>query len=309
MNGAKVWLTGGHGFLGTHLAERFARGGAEVIAPTHAECDLARSEDVTAALRRAAPQLVVHAAADVGGLGYNQECPADIFRNNLRMACNVLDGCSRQGAAKLVIVGSACAYPGAAAGALAEADFLSGPMHASVECYGLSKRALYLGARAYRQQHGLGSVFLLVTNLYGPHDKFDPSESHVVAALIRKFVEAVDAGDDAVDCWGTGAPVREFLYAPDCADAVFEAARRYESPEPLNVGTGVGTSIRELAELVGRLTGFAGEIRWDASRPDGVMRKVLDVARIGGELGWSAATGLEDGLRQTIQWYRESRGA
>lgn len=185
-----------------------------------------------------------------------------------------------------------------------EADFLAGPMHLSVECYGFSKRALYLGARAYREQHGLDSVFLVLTNLYGPHDKFDPEESHVVAALVRKFVGAVGRGDPAVECWGTGAPIREFLYAPDCAEAVLRAAERYEAPEPLNVGTGIGTSIGELADLIGRITGFEGEVRWDAAQPNGAMKKVLDVSRMTAALGWSPPTGLEEGLRATVEWYR-----
>ncbi|MCK4282899.1 MAG: NAD-dependent epimerase/dehydratase family protein, partial [Candidatus Brocadiae bacterium] len=278
------------------------------------ECDLTRYEEAARLFADVRPEIVVHAAADVGGIGYNRLYPADIFRNNLLMACNVLEACRRHsvavrrpGVQKLVIVGSSCAYPGEVPATMREADFLAGPMHPSVECYGFSKRALYLGAKAYGEQFGLNSIFLLVTNMYGPHDKFDPKESHVVAALVRKFVEACDSGDPAVECWGTGAPVREFLYVEDCAEAVLRAAERYEGPDPLNVGTGIGTSIRELAETIARITEFDGEVCWDATKPDGAMKKVLDVSRMVEALDWSPPTGLEEGLGRTIEWYRANR--
>ncbi len=304
VQGKAVTVTGGGGFLGTHLVARFRRAGADVSAPRSTDYDLTRPEDTRSAFERFRPAVVVHAAAAVGGIGYNRLYPADIFRNNLLMSCNVLEACRRHGVEKVVIIGSACAYPGDVTGTLNEADFLAGPMHASVECYGFSKRALYLGARAYGEQYGLQSIFLVLTNLYGPHDKFEPEESHVVAALVRKFVEAADRGDPAVECWGTGAPIREFLYAPDCAEAVVRAAERYDAPEPLNVGTGIGTSIKELAEMLARITGFEGEVKWDASKPDGAMKKVLDVSRMKEALDWVPTTGLQDGLRATVEWYR-----
>jgi len=304
VRGKRVMVTGGGGFLGTHLLARFKRAGADVAAPRSAECDLTLREGARAAFERSRPAVVVHAAADVGGIGYNRLYPADIFRNNLTMTCNVLEACRRHGVEKLVIIGSACAYPGDVTGTLNEADFLAGPMHPSVECYGFSKRGLYLGARAYREQYGFDSIFLVLTNLYGPHDKFDPDESHVVAALVRKFAEAAERGGPVVECWGTGAPIREFLYAPDCAEAVLRAAERYDAPEPLNIGTGIGTSIRELAEMLARITGFEGELRWDASKPDGAMKKVLDVSRMKEALDWRPPTGLQDGLRATVEWYR-----
>ncbi len=312
MAGKRVLVTGGGGFFGTHLVRRFEQAGAQVCAPRHADCDLARweqTEEAFGAPATAGPQLVVHAAADVGGIGYNRLYPADILRNNLLMSCNVAEACRQHGVEKLVMIGSACAYPGDVTGMLKEEAFLAGPMHPSVECYGFSKRALYLAAKAYHEQYGLNSIFLLLTNLYGPHDKFDPEESHVVAALIRKFVEAAEAGSPQVECWGTGAPIREFLYARDGAEAVLRAAGRYDDPEPLNIGTGIGTSIRELAELTGRLTDFRGEICWDASKPDGAMKKVLDVSRMAEALDWTAPTGLEDGLKETIEWYRSNRPA
>jgi GDP-L-fucose synthase len=307
--GKRVAITGGGGFLGTHLAERFRRGRAEVSVLRSADFDLLRPDEAGRAVRELRPQLLVHAAADVGGIGYNRLRPADIFHNNLLMACNVLRACRDHGVGKLVIIGSACAYPGKVEGTMKEADFLGGPMHPSVECYGLSKRALYLGARAYREQYGLESVFLLLTNLYGPHDKYGEEDSHVVAALIRRFVEAVERHEPVVECWGTGRPVREFLYAPDCADAVFRAAEVYEGPEPLNVGTGIGTSIRDLAEMIADATGFQGEIRWNTAMPDGAMKKVLDVSRMKSVLQWRPATSLREGIALTVEWYRNSRVA
>ena len=309
INGKKIAITGGGGFLGTHLAARFEQGGANVCVPRSAQCDLRDYGPANAWLQEVRPDVVVHAAADVGGIGYIRACPADIFRNNLLMCCNVLEGCRRIGVEKLVIIGSACAYPGEVSGVLREEDFLAGQMHTSVESYGFSKRALYLGAKAYRDQYGLNSIFLVLTNLFGPHDKYDPAESHVVAALIRKFVEAVDNDDPVVECWGTGTPIREFLYAPDCAAAAFLAAELYHDLQPLNIGTGVGTSIKELAETVARLAQFRGEIRWDTNKPDGAMKKVLDVSHMTEALSWRPSTSLEDGLRRTIQWYRENRPA
>lgn len=300
----RVLITGGRGFLGTYLVQRFEQAGDDVVAAGGLECDLRHALSVTTLLARLQPDIVVHAAADVGGIGYDRDFPAGVFRNNLLMTCNVLEACCQLPVEKLVLIGSSCAYPGDTPDLLREADFMAGPMHPSVECYGFSKRALYLGARAYRKEYGLNSIFLLLTNIYGPHDKFDPEESHVVAALVRKFVEAADQGDPVVECWGTGAPIREFLYAADAAEAVYRATECYESPEPLNIGTGIGTSIRELAQMIARLTGFKGVIGWDSTKPDGAFKKVLDVSHMRAALAWSPSTGLEEGLRQTVDWYR-----
>jgi GDP-L-fucose synthase len=305
LKGKRICLTGGSGFLGTNIKEYLRENGIEFSCPTRAEYDLTRPEDTERMLAKMHPDIILHAAADVGGIGYNRLYPADIFRNNLRMAVNILDAAARHKVAKCVLIGSACAYPGETQGKLKEDEFLNGPMHESVEVYGFSKRALYLGAKAYRKQYGLNSIFLLLTNLYGPHDKFDPSESHVVAALIRKFMEAARDNLPEVVCWGTGKPVREFLYSRDCAEAICLAAEKYNSPEPLNIGTGVGTTIQELAELLRRATGYKGNIRWDASKPDGAMKKVLDVSRMKLFLGWEPQTSLEDGLRKTIEWCKK----
>lgn len=304
----KVMVTGGSGFLGSFIVESLERRGHEVSVPRSKDYDLTDLESTRSAISDLSPDLIVHAAADVGGIGYNQLFPADIFANNLRMACNVMQAASESSIEKLVNVGSACAYPGEVDGLMKEDSFLEGAMHPSVEVYGLSKRALYLGAEAYRQQFGLNSIFLVITNLYGPKDKYNPKDSHVVAAMIRRFVEAVDDDVPGVVCWGTGSPTREFMYAADCAEAIVEAAESYSGIEPLNIGTGVGTTIKDLAELTAKAAGYDGTIDWDSSKPDGAMYKVLDVSRMDKALnGFKATTSIEDGLKQTVEWFREVR--
>lgn len=302
-----VMVTGGGGFLGRHVVERFRTRGYEVSVPRSRDYDLRTVDGTRAAFADFAPDIVVHAAADVGGIGYNQICPADIFTNNVRMACNVMEAAKDAGIEKLVHVGSACAYPGDVAGSMSEDSFLDGPMHPSVEVYGFSKRALFLGARAYRQQYGLRSIFLLLTNLYGPWDKYDPKDSHVVAAMVRRFVEAVDEGVQEVVCWGTGTPVREFMYVEDCAEAIVLCTEKYDAEGPLNIGTGIGTTISELAEASAEAAGYRGAIKWDPSRPDGAMRKVLDVSRMEEAIGRPGrAAPLREGLAATVAWYREN---
>ena len=301
--GKRVVVTGGGGFLGRHLVERFSRESAHVSTPRSREYDLVNLDAARRMFSDHRCDVAVHAAADVGGIGYNRLYPADIFVNNLLMTSNILQAAKEASVEKLVIIGSACAYPGEASGLLTEEDLLSGPLHPTVEVYGFSKRALYIGAKAFREQYGLNSIFLLLTNLYGPWDKMSPNESHVVAALVRKFTEAKRDGKQEVVCWGTGKPVREFLYVADCADAIVRATQLYDKPEPLNIGTGVGTSIRELADLLADVTGYEGSIIWDTSKLDGAMGKVLDVTRMKAELGWEASVSMREGLARTIEWY------
>lgn len=302
LKGKHVMVTGGSGFLGRHIVEAFQREGAQVTTPRSREYDLTNPTSAQHAFAALSPEIVVHAAADVGGIGYNQLVPAQIFYNNLMMAGNILRYAAESKVQKLVIIGSACAYPGDVAGDLQESAFMNGPLHPSVECYGFSKRALHIGAKAYHEQYGLNSIFLMLTNLYGPWDKYDPKDSHVVAALIRKFVEAKERDEPQVVCWGTGAPVREFLYVDDCAEAVVRATQRYDKIDPINIGTGVGTTIKELADTLADVVGYQGEVVWDTSRPDGVMRKVLDVTRMQAELGWTPNTSLREGLLRTTEW-------
>ena len=298
-----VLVTGGTGFLGRHIVNQLQKQGAHVFVPKNHEYDLTQLETVLAAFKVGRPQIVFHAAADVGGIGYNRIAPANIFRNNLLMAVNILEACRLYPVEKVVMIGSACAYPGHVDGLMSEDSFLAGAMHDSVEVYGFSKRALYLGGNAYRKQYGVNSIFLILTNLYGPYDKFDPKESHVVAALVRKFVEAKQQNAPSVACWGTGQPTREFMYVKDCAQAILRAAEVYNSPEPLNIGTGIGTTIKELAGTLKEITQYDGKIVWDTSMPDGAMYKALDISRMREKLEELRCTKLADGLRMTVDWY------
>lgn len=303
LRGKRITVTGGGGFLGRALVERFEREGAEVSAPRSARYNLVDLDTTRRMLTDQCPDVIVHAAADVGGIGYNRLYPADIFFNNLVMSANILQVAKEHSVEKLVIVGSACAYPGDSPGTLVEKDLLEGPLHESVECYGFSKRALFIGMKAFKEQYGLNSIFPVLTNVYGPWDKMEPDNSHVVAALIRKFVEAKRNRDSQVICWGTGRPVREFIYVEDAADAIVLATQNYNHAEPLNVGTGIGTSIKDLADLFVETTGFRGSVVWDTSKPDGALGKVLDVTRIKTQLGWKAKFSLAEGLARTIEWY------
>jgi len=305
--GKKVIVTGGKGFLGSHITDKLRESGAKVIALGSRDYNLVELSDTLRMMEDYKPEIVIHAAADVGGIGYNRLYPADIFYNNLKMATNILEASKQAELEKLIIIGSACAYPGEATGVLKEEDFLAGPMHESVEVYGFSKRALYLGAKAYKKQYGLNSIFLVLTNLYGPRDKFDPKESHVVAALIKKFVDAKIEGKKEVVIWGTGSPIREFLYVEDCAEAILLAGEKYSDVEPLNIGTGIGTSIKDLVYMIKEITEFDGELVWDTSKPDGAMKKVLDVSKMRKVLNWKPPTPLKEGLIKTVEWYKRYR--
>jgi len=299
----KVLVTGGSGFFGSHLAERLKEQGANVSISRSSENDLTKMDTVLELFEKIKPEYVFHAAADVGGIGYNRLYPADIFRNNVLMAVNVIEACRLNKIQKLISIGSACAYPGEVDGFMSEDSFQDGAMHESVEVYGFSKRSLYLGGKAYAKQYGLNSIFLILTNLYGERDKFDPKESHVVAALIKKFVDAKRNNEPDVQCWGTGNPIREFMYAEDCAKAIIKLAEVYNEQEPVNIGVGQGTSIKELAELLKKVTKYEGNIIWETSMPDGAMYKVLNIEKLKKLTGITEFTSLEKGLELTIDWY------
>jgi GDP-L-fucose synthase len=300
--GGTVLLTGGRGFFGRRIRDALAARGHDVAAPGRPEFDLMDRASVDRAMKEIRPKVVVHSAAYYGGLGICMTEPAELFHKNVVMLANLLDSAAKAGAKRFVSIGSACAYPGGIAGDMKEKDYWSGALHPSVEAYGFSKKVQQVGVNAYGRQYGITGQFPILTNLYGEHDVFGERRSHVVAALIKKFSDAVRAGAPEVHCWGTGAPVREFLYVGDAAEAI---ARLMETDckEPLNVGTGVGTTIRELSELTAKLTGFKGRIVWGDPAQDGVMRKVLDVSRMREVLGWSPPTSLEQGLSTTIRWY------
>jgi GDP-L-fucose synthase len=264
-------------------------------------------EEVREVFDDARPDLVFHLAAEVGGIGANQANPGRYWYANLMMGAHVLEQARLHETLKVVIAGTICAYPKFAPIPFREDDLWNGYPEETNAPYGVAKKAVLVGAQAYRDQYGLNAIFLLPVNLYGPGDNFDLETSHVIPALIRKMEEARLAGATEIELWGDGSPTREFLYVDDCADAVLLASERYDGPEPVNVGTGVETSIRELAELIAELTGYEGALRWNKSRPNGQPRRALDVSRAAERFGFRAAVPLRDGLVRTIEWFRSTR--
>ncbi|HWE37469.1 MAG TPA: NAD-dependent epimerase/dehydratase family protein [Isosphaeraceae bacterium] len=304
--GKRVTVTGGTGFLGQHLVKRLEKLGAKVFVPRRAEYNLTTLDACLRCVLEHPCDVLFHAAAYYGGIGINQAEPATLYYTNLVMGANLMEAARLAKVGKFVAIGTACSYPGYLEGHLKEDDLWAGPCHASVVNYGLTKKMMAVQALAYKRQYDLDSIHLILTNLYGPGDSYNPGRSHVVAALVRKFVEAELAGAPSVEVWGSGRPVREFLYVEDCADAIVLAAEKYDDVAmPLNLGTGVGTTIRELAETVCATSGYRGKMVWDADKPDGAPMKVLDVARMKRVLdGWTPPTALRDGLTKTISWYR-----
>ena len=302
----RILLTGGAGFLGTKVRERLeAAGAAEVFVPRRADYDLTDATAVARAYDDARPDTVVHLAAEVGGIGANRDNPGRYFFANMAMGLHLIEEARRRGTEKIVQVGTVCSYPKHTPVPFSEEELWNGYPEETNAPYGVAKKALLVMLQAYRAQYGLRGAYLLPVNLYGPGDNFDLESSHVIPALIRKCEEARIAGRDEVVCWGTGSASREFLYVDDCADAIVAAAQRYDGPEPINIGAHREITIRELTETIARLTGFEGELVWDTSKPDGQPRRCLDTSRASELLGFTASTSLEDGLRQTIAWYRE----
>jgi GDP-L-fucose synthase len=305
--GRRVLVTGGGGFLGSHIVDRLRAAGAEVSAPRSKDYDLRERPQVDRMLAELAPQVVIHAAVDGGGIGYMRCHSGSVYLNNTLMNTHLLDACYRAQIEKFVGVSSVCAYPRDAPVPMREEDLWEGYPEPTNAAYGLSKKMMMEHGKAYREQYGFSSVFPMPVNLYGPRDHFDPERSHVVPALIRKCVEARERGEDHIVAWGTGRATRELLYVEDCADAVVLAAERLDRSEPFNVGTGRETPVKELVEKVAAACGYRGEIRWDTSKPDGQPRKCLDVSRAREWLGWEAQVSLEEGLRRTVEWYLERR--
>jgi GDP-L-fucose synthase len=301
-----VLLTGARGFFGRRIAGALRANGFTVAAPGRPEFDLLDPTSVERTFDAVRPEIIVHSAAYYGGLGICVSEPAQIFHRNVLMGAHLLNTAARHHVKRFMAIGSACAYAGDVAGDMRERDFWAGPLHPSVESYGFTKKVQQVGLNAYRKQYGMEGQLPLITNLYGEHDVFGEYRSHVAAALVKKFADAVRSGANQVVCWGTGSPVREFIYVGDAAEAVVQLLKT-DYFEPLNIGTGIGTSIKELAELVARFTGFKGDIVWDGSKPDGVGRKVLDVTKMKQVLGWSPPTSLEAGLQLTIRWYLENK--
>jgi GDP-L-fucose synthase len=304
----RVLVTGGAGFLGKVVCRKLAeRGAGDIVVPRSADFELTRSEDVEKLFADSTPDLVIHLAARVGGIGANRERPADIYVSNLLMGTHVIEEARKRDVGKTVIIGTICAYPKFTPVPFKESALWDGYPEETNAPYGIAKKALLVHGQANRAQYGQNVIYLLPTNLYGPGDKFNPGVSHVIPALIKKCVDAIDDGSDHIEVWGTGSATREFLYVEDCAEGILQATEHYDEPEPLNLGAGREVAIRDLVELIAELTGFDGELRWDASKPDGQPRRAVDASRARAAFGFSADTELRDGLRQTIDWYRANR--
>jgi len=301
----KTLVTGGSGFLGSHLVERLRDDGHDPIVPRRAEYDLTRWDEAERLFEETQPEVVYHLAALAGGIGANRAEPGRFWYANLLMGAHVLELSRVHGVRKLVMLGTICEYPKHTPVPFHEDELWNGFPEETNAPYGVAKKAHLVGGQAYRDQYGLDVVHLLPVNLYGPRDNFDLATSHVIPALIRKLT----AGDERVTLWGDGSPTREFLYVEDAADGIAIAGERYSGREPVNLGSGVEISIRDLAELVAQLTGFDGELEWDTSQPNGQPRRQLDVTRARELFGWEAKTPLREGLERTIAWYREHAAA
>lgn len=302
----KILVTGSYGFLGNYLIRNLTEKRGiplkSISRPRSKECDLRIWENCVEAVR--GNEIVIHLAASVGGIGANREHPGKFFYDNLMMGVQLMEAARLAKSEKFVALGTVCAYPKFTPAPFKEDDLWNGYPEETNAPYGLAKKAILVQARAYRTEYGFNAIYLLPVNLYGPGDNFDPKSSHVIAALIRKVAEAQKEGKNFIDVWGTGKASREFLFVEDAAEGIILAAERYDKPEPVNIGSGMEITIKELITLICRLMNFKGEIRWDATKPDGQPRRTLDTSRAEKEFGFRAKTSFEEGLKKTIEWYR-----
>jgi len=305
----QILLTGGAGFLGLHLTENLIqkRGvdPGNLIIPTSKDSDLRKREDCKKLTQDA--DVIVHLAAKVGGIGFNQKNPGTLFHDNILMGIQLMEAARLANVEKFVQIGTVCAYPKFTPAPFKEECLWDGYPEETNAPYGIAKKALLVMAQAYRHQYGMNVIYLLPVNLYGPNDNFDLESSHVIPALIRKFTEATEKGEEQVTAWGTGKASREFLYVEDAAEAIISATEKYDKPEPVNLGTGKEITIKDLTVLIAKLTGFKGEIVWDKTKPDGQPRRCLNTSRAEKEFGFVARTDLEVGLQKTIQWYKNNK--
>ena len=309
LKGERIVVTGGAGFLGKHLLAELRRHGAaeeNILAPPVEAFDLTREDDVARMYQQTRPSIVIHLAAEVGGIGANRENPGRFFYSNMAMGLHLIEHARRVGLKKFVQIGTICAYPKFTPVPFNEEDLWNGYPEETNAPYGIAKKALLVMLQAYREQYGFNGIYLLPVNLYGPGDNFDPRTSHVIPALIRKFVEAKECGNDHVEVWGTGRASREFLYVDDCARAIVLATRHYNQAEPVNIGAGMEIPISELAEKIRQLVGFEGKLVWDETKPDGQPRRCLDTRRAADAFGFRAEMDFDEGLRRTIEWWRGS---
>jgi GDP-L-fucose synthase len=304
----KILLTGGAGFLGSHITENLVekRGvsASQIIIPGSKDLDLRLRENCEKVAANV--DLIIHLAARVGGIGFNQQNPATLFYDNIVMGVQLMEAARLEGVRKFVQVGTVCSYPKFTPAPFKEQDFWNGYPEETNAPYGIAKKALLVMAQAYRQQYGMNIIYLVPVNLYGPGDNFDLESSHVIPALIRKFVEAVEKGQKEVVVWGTGKASREFLYVEDAAEGILTAAEKYNKSDPVNLGTGKEITISNLVDLIAQLTGFEGQIVWDTARPDGQPKRCLDTSRAKHEFGFEAKTDLAVGIQKTIRWYKKS---
>jgi GDP-L-fucose synthase len=303
----RLLVTGGAGFLGSFVVEKLQeRGCKDIFTPRSKEYDLVEMDAVKRLYNDAKPDIVIHLAAKVGGIGANRANPGKFFYDNLMMGVQMIEAGRQAGIEKFVAIGSICAYPKFTPVPFKENDLWNGYPEETNAPYGLAKKMLLVQAQGYRQQYGFNSIYLLPVNLYGPGDNFDPESSHVIPALIKKCIDAMYSNDSQITVWGTGNPTREFLYVEDCADAIVLATEKYNKSEPVNIGAGFEISIKDLVELIVDLTGFKGKITWDSTKPDGQPRRMLDTSRAFKEFEFKAKISFEEGLKRTIEWYKKS---